>query len=192
MARLINRLTADEIAKMGPGMYADGGNLWIKVTSGANDTTNKSWVFRYHKLESVEQRQQRKAEGKRQKERQAGLGPYPQISFGEARKRAEQMRLLLARRIDPLDATKNAYRARIFARRLNATALARAQREHRPTELYRHFDAMAACSMSEFRFVQLGACASTKRHLTGSTKLLVLILRYSLVAKRLLLQNVVR
>jgi hypothetical protein len=45
MARLIHRLTADDVAKMGSGMYADGGNLWIKVSPGANNTTNKSSGF---------------------------------------------------------------------------------------------------------------------------------------------------
>jgi hypothetical protein len=87
MARLIKRLTAKKVAEAGVGMFADGSNLWLKCSAGANGL-NKSWVVRYCQIESKEERRERKAAGRRQKERQMGLGPYPQIDLTAARQLA--------------------------------------------------------------------------------------------------------
>jgi hypothetical protein len=74
MAKRVERLKADFVRKCGPAMYCDGGGLWLKVTPGSNDL-NRSWVFKYAAIESDAERRQRKASGKRQKERMMGLGP---------------------------------------------------------------------------------------------------------------------
>jgi hypothetical protein len=46
-------------------MWADGGNLYLKVTTTASGRRNASWVFRYAAIESDAEREQRKAEGAR-------------------------------------------------------------------------------------------------------------------------------
>jgi integrase len=68
-----------------PGLYADGGNLYLRVGEGAA----KSWVFRYM------------VGGKA---REAGLGSAATFDLKEARERARQWRQQLADGIDPLAA----------------------------------------------------------------------------------------
>jgi hypothetical protein len=48
MAQLVGRLTAlkvDRVKK--PGMYADGGGLYLQVTGDGSDRTAKSWIYRF-------------------------------------------------------------------------------------------------------------------------------------------------
>jgi integrase len=66
-------------------MYADGGNLYLQVTSGG-----ASWVFRY------------KRDGRRTP-RDMGLGPLHTIGLADARERARQCREMLIDGKDPLD-----------------------------------------------------------------------------------------
>jgi hypothetical protein len=104
MAKRVERLKADFVKKCGPGLYCDGGGLWLKATEGADGSLDKWWVFRYAAIESDEQRRQRKAERKRQKERQMGLGPLDLVSLPEARGLAREKAQMRAAGEDPLDA----------------------------------------------------------------------------------------
>ena len=92
MARTVHRLTAVGINWLKvPGLYSDGGNLNFKIADGGS----RSWVFRF---------------AKNGRTRDAGLGPYPEVSLADARIKAFEWRKLLVAGIDPLD-QRNAARA---------------------------------------------------------------------------------
>lgn len=89
MGRGINRLSPARVRTLRkPGLYADGGNLWLRVKKGAGGATNKSWLFRYA------------LDGK---EHLMGLGPLRDRSLAEAREIAAQARKLLLDGDDPLE-----------------------------------------------------------------------------------------
>jgi integrase len=92
MAHTLKRLTPRgvETAKR-PGLYADGGGLYLRVGRGGA----KSWCLRYM------------LNGKA---REMGLGGLSKIGLADARKKASAQRLLLVERVDPL-ARRNAERA---------------------------------------------------------------------------------
>jgi len=83
MARRLGRLAAVSLPKLGkPGMYADGGGLYLQVTpSGA-----KTWIFRFM-LHA--------------RSREMGLGPLHTVTLAEAREKATQCRKLRLEGIDP-------------------------------------------------------------------------------------------
>jgi hypothetical protein len=79
----IHRLSARVVETAKPGYLADGGGLYLQVsTTGA-----KSWVFRYERL------------GKR---REMGLGSLLNVSLSLARRKAAEARAMLGEGIDPL------------------------------------------------------------------------------------------
>jgi integrase len=83
-------LTALQVAKLAkPGKHKDGGGLYLQVTTGKAGLAKKSWLLRFISP----------ATGK---ERSQGLGPYPQVSLAEARKRAHKRRLLIDGGMDPV------------------------------------------------------------------------------------------
>lgn len=85
MAQTIERLSALKVSRVTkPGMYADGGGLYLQVTSGAA----KSWIFRY------------KMAGK---SREMGLGSLSAVSLADARQRAAECRSLRQAGIDPIE-----------------------------------------------------------------------------------------
>ena len=43
----INRLSQLEVANAKAGMHADGGGLYLQVTSTRTGQLNRSWLFRY-------------------------------------------------------------------------------------------------------------------------------------------------
>jgi integrase len=93
-----NRLSAARVAsELTPGLYGDGGNLWLRVADGGS----KSWVFRYRS----------RLDGR---ERRMGLGSLRTWSLAEARERARECRQLLDH-IEPLDPIeqRRAARARL-------------------------------------------------------------------------------
>lgn len=95
VTRTLNRLSALRVARAKqPGMYADGGGLYLRVAEGGS----KQWVFRY-------------AAGTR--DRDMGLGPVHTLTLPEAREKAREARLLRLEGIDPIEAK----RARIAALR---------------------------------------------------------------------------
>jgi hypothetical protein len=86
MARVVGKLSPMKVQKeRRPGMYRDGGGLWLHV----GPTGGKSWVFRYIHYYMA---------------RSMGLGPLHTVGLTEARERARAARLLLLDSIDPLDA----------------------------------------------------------------------------------------
>ena len=92
----IGKLSAVEVAKAkGPVVLHDGGGLYLRVAPSRKDRHDnekpgaKSWVFRFQ------------LDGKR---RDMGLGPYPDISLAEARRRAAEHRNQRRDGIDPLEA----------------------------------------------------------------------------------------
>ena len=87
MARQINRLSAIKVAKATkPGLYADGGGLYLRISAGKN--SGKRWVFIYR----------RPGDGKRS---EMGLGGVLSVPLANARKKAEATRAILAEGRDP-------------------------------------------------------------------------------------------
>ena len=88
MPRTIGKLTALKVDKAKrPGMYADGGGLYLRVT---NDGT-KNWVFRFM------------LNGKA---RWMGMGALHTIGLAEARNRAAVHRMQRHDGVDPIDARR--------------------------------------------------------------------------------------
>ena len=93
MARATGRLTALKVEKARePGMYADGGGLYLRVTPQGT----KNWVLRY----MLDRRP-----------RWMGLGPLALYGLAEARARALDARRKRYEGIDPIEA-RRAARAR--------------------------------------------------------------------------------
>ncbi|MDV7341592.1 tyrosine-type recombinase/integrase [Terasakiella sp. A23] len=88
MARELNKLSAVAVRnKSTPGLFADGGGLYLQVTnSGA-----KTWIYRFM------------IAGKR---RDMGLGAVHTISLAEARDEALRCRQLVRQGIDPIEKRK--------------------------------------------------------------------------------------
>jgi integrase len=94
MAHKLNRLTARAVATATkPGLYADGGGLYLRVGRGGA----KSWCLRYM-LGS--------------KAREMGLGGLAKLPLADARKKAAAQRALLADKIDPLARREAEHRAK--------------------------------------------------------------------------------
>lgn len=83
MARPVNRLSARQVAVIGPGMHADGGGLYLQVSSSGG----RSWIFRY------------RLDGRL---RDMGLGSARDISLREARELAGRARAVRVAGGDPL------------------------------------------------------------------------------------------
>jgi integrase len=87
MARTVHRLSPVKVAKeTKPGLYADGGGLYLRITTGKN--AGRRWVFLYR----------RPGEGKRC---EIGFGGVTAVPLAKARKKAEEARALLADGKDP-------------------------------------------------------------------------------------------
>jgi integrase len=96
VARTLNRLSNLKVdrAKQ-PGMYADGGGLYLRVAEGGS----KQWIFRYV------------ANGRL---RDMGVGPCHTLTLAEARERATEARKLRLDGVDPIE-HKKARRAAVAA-----------------------------------------------------------------------------
>ena len=85
MARALNRLTALKVARAKePGMYADGGSLYLRVAPGGS----RQWIFRYVTNGRL---------------RDMSIGPAHTLTLAEARERATEARKLRLDGIDPID-----------------------------------------------------------------------------------------
>lgn len=85
MARDIGKLSAVLVRnKNAPGLYSDGGGLYLQVTEAGA----KTWVYRFQ------------LNGKR---RDMGLGSVHTVTLAEAREEARQCRLLRRDGVDPID-----------------------------------------------------------------------------------------
>jgi integrase len=78
-------LTARQVQTKGPGLYADGGGLYLRVTP----TLARMWLYRFQ------------LNGQR---RDMGLGAVDLFSLAEARQRALEARKLVADGTDPIEA----------------------------------------------------------------------------------------
>ena len=88
MLRTIGKLTALKVDKAKqPGMYADGGGLYLRVTPEGT----KNWVFRFM------------LDGR---PRWMGMGPLHTIGLGEARTRAGEYRKQRCDGVDPIEARR--------------------------------------------------------------------------------------
>jgi integrase len=84
----LNRLTARKVATVTePGLYADGGGLYLRVGRGGA----KSWCLRYM------------LHGRA---REMGLGGLLNLALADARRKAAMQRALLVDKIDPLEHRK--------------------------------------------------------------------------------------
>jgi integrase len=96
MARPLNRLTNLKVrSAKKPGMYADGGSLYLRVAEGGS----KQWIFRYVVNGRL---------------RDMGIGPEHTLTLAEAREKARDARKLLLDDIDPID-SKRARKAALRA-----------------------------------------------------------------------------
>lgn len=86
----LKALTVERLAKR-PGLYADGGGLYLLVQS----PTSRSWLFRFML---------------KRRAREMGLGSYPERTLAEARALAHAARRLLLDGIDPIE-HRNSLRA---------------------------------------------------------------------------------
>jgi integrase len=101
------KLTATRIRQLTtPGLYGDGGNLWLRVT----ETGTRSWVFRYSRASRA---------------RVMGLGSLDLVPLGEARQLAVEARKLLLADIDPLE-RREQERTEALAAQARATTFAQA------------------------------------------------------------------
>src|SRR5919201_5997612 len=92
MVRALHRLSTLKVERARqPGLYADGGGLYLRVAEGGS----KQWVYRY----TVNGRN-----------RDMGLGPVRLLTLAEARERARDAGKLRLDNIDPI-AHKHAQRA---------------------------------------------------------------------------------
>lgn len=90
MARLTARLKPLEVSrKKKPGMYPDGGGLYLQVTG----EKVKSWIYRFML---------------NRRARYMGLGPFPTVTLAEARAKASECRKLRVAGIDPIEESRQA------------------------------------------------------------------------------------
>jgi integrase len=100
--RGIHRLTGASVRRVEPGLYADGGGLYLQVTKAADGRNiNRSWLFRYKV-------------GK-DRDRWMGLGSIYTVSLAEARERARGARLQRLDGIDPIAQRDTMRAARVQA-----------------------------------------------------------------------------
>lgn len=104
MARKVEKLSSAAVKNANkPGMYGDGGGLWLHVGPNALDenqkptNTGKSWIFRFM------------LDGKA---REMGLGPLHTIGLSEARDLAQACRKQVLQGIDPLEVKHEKRKAR--------------------------------------------------------------------------------
>ena len=103
MARHVHRLSARKVATLAtPGMHADGGGLYLRISAGKN--AGKRWVFLYR----------RRSDGKRC---EMGLGGYAAVPLAKAREKAAAARACVDDNRDPLAEKTSADRMPTFARR---------------------------------------------------------------------------
>lgn len=100
----IERLSETAIRKAQPGMHSDGAGLYLQVTTAADKSLTRSWVFRYPSGRTVTS-----AAGKvRREEKNMGLGSLASVSLGAARELAAKYRSLRAQGIDPIESRRAA------------------------------------------------------------------------------------
>jgi integrase len=90
--KLERQLSPLKVKNTKPGMFADGGNLYLQVTASKDGKRfNRSWIFRYRVAGRL---------------RDMGLGSTSTLSLSEARERAREHRKQRLDGIDPIDARR--------------------------------------------------------------------------------------
>src|SRR5260370_27311932 len=90
--KLERQLSPLKVKTAKPGMYADGGCLYLQVAaSKAGKRFNRSWIFRYRVAGRL---------------RDMGLGSVDTLTLSEARERAREQRKQRLDGIDPIDARR--------------------------------------------------------------------------------------
>ena len=106
MRRLIGKLKALTAARVkGPGMYGDGGCLYLQVTSSGS----RSWIYRYWAEErdpATGEIIRDEAGRVRGRSREMGLGSFTVVSLDEARDLAGEYRKLRRQGIDPIESRR--------------------------------------------------------------------------------------
>ncbi len=96
--RQLNRLSAKTVAfKKHPGLYCDGGGLYLQVTASGS----KTWIFRF--LSPLTQ-----------KLRDMGLGPLHSVGLPKAREKAAAQRTALLNDLDPIEAREEGNRRKVL------------------------------------------------------------------------------
>jgi integrase len=99
----LNRLTVVKVQQVRkPGLYADGGGLYLQVTQAVDGVLNKSWLFRFSIRDAGKRRGRR--------ERWMGLGSIGTVSLVDVRAAVLDARKLCRNGIDPIE-TRNAAKA---------------------------------------------------------------------------------
>jgi integrase len=98
MPRHATPLTAQQVKSLGAGLHADGGKLYLHVTT----TGARSWIFRYHG-----------ADGRR---RDYGIGSTADYTLAQARAKGAELRHAIKEGIDPIAQRRAARGARTAPR----------------------------------------------------------------------------
>jgi Arm DNA-binding domain len=110
--RGIHRLTPLKVAKLKRvGLHADGGNLYLQISLGAENNVRRSWLFRYAEVGKT---RLSSAGRPYQPSKSMGLGSADTIGLAEVREKARKYRAMLLDGVDPLD-FRNAELARRLA-----------------------------------------------------------------------------
>lgn len=88
MARQMQRLSSAAVRNAKEGWHADGGGLYLQVTSSKSGGLNKSWVFCY---------------ARNKRERQMGLGSLSTVGLSQAREEAARWRGVLQEGKDAIE-----------------------------------------------------------------------------------------
>jgi hypothetical protein len=108
----IHRLRPAALNRKTPGMFGDGGGLWLQISTAKDGSVNRSWIFRYAVPDTT------KPTGYRNRE--MGLGSCSTVGLSEARELARQCRLQRLAGIDPIE-QRNAERAARRRRRIKGS-----------------------------------------------------------------------
>jgi integrase len=93
----LNKLTAASLRMRKPGLYADGGGLFLQVTVGTDGEPRRSWLCRVT------------VNGVR---REFGLGRADVVTLAEARQKAAELRRTAAQGVDPKEQEQTERRER--------------------------------------------------------------------------------
>ena len=122
---MLHKLTQADLRRTTPGLYADGGNLYLQVTVNG-DNVARSWIFRFA------------IGGKR---REMGLGAVHTFGLKDARAKAAELRKLVYEGRDPIaerDAQRAALAAASAKRRTFDECVASYSRAHSPKWSAKH------------------------------------------------------
>ena len=122
---MLHKLTQADLRRTTPGLYADGGNLYLQVTVNG-ERVSRSWIFRFA------------IGGKR---REMGLGPVHTVTLKDARAKAAELRKLVYEGRDPIaerDAQKAALAAATAKRMTFDECAASYSRAHSPKWSAKH------------------------------------------------------